>query len=95
MLPSCYGILAEAIRTTIRPEFRVRTDLFILYGHNHSTKIYGMVFFHLISLFSTTIRPKIRVPIDLFFLCARDHSTEIYGPLLFILSFVHNHSNKS
>ena len=58
--------LAEAIiRTTIRPEFRVPTDLFMLYAHDHLIKI--LVFFHLIFLFCTTIRPKIRVVIDLFF----------------------------
>ena len=35
MLPSCYGTLAEAIRTTIRPEFRVPTDLLILHARDH------------------------------------------------------------
>ena len=74
MLPLRYGILAKAIRTTIRPEFRVPTDLFLLYARNIQQKY--MVFFYVIFLFSTTIRPKIRASID-FFLCARNHSTEI------------------
>ena len=65
MFPSCYGTLAETIRTTMRP-FRVPTDLFILYMHTTIRQKY-MVFFHLIFLFCTTIRPKIRVLIDLFF----------------------------
>ena len=64
MLSSCYGTLAEALRTTIRLEFRVLTDLF--YMHATIRQKY-MVFFHLIFLFCTTIRPKIRVVIDLFF----------------------------
>ena len=64
MLPSCYGTLVEALRTTIRLEFRVLTDLF--YMHATIRQKY-MVFFHLIFLFCTTIRPKIRVLIGLFF----------------------------
>ena len=108
MLPSCYGIFAEAIRTTtIRPEFTVPTDLLILYTHDHSTKIYGLRM-----IFCTTIQQKIRVLIDLFFYV---HTT--IGPkctvlfhLFFLLSttirpkitvhtalflfFVHDHSTK-
>ena len=91
MLTLCYGILAKAIRTTIRPEFRVPTDLFLLYARNQKY----MVFFHVIFFFSTTIRPKIRASIDFFYSCARNHSTEIYGPLSFILSFEHDHSTKN
>ena len=40
MFLSLFGILAEAICTTIRSEFRVPTDLFLLFLHDHSTKIY-------------------------------------------------------
>ena len=47
MLSSRFGILAEAICTTIRPEFRVSTDLFLLFAHDHSTKIYGYLSFNL------------------------------------------------
>ena len=47
MLPLLSVILAEAIRTTIRPEFRVPTDLFLLFAHDHSTKIYGPLSFNL------------------------------------------------
>ena len=45
MLPSHLGILAEAIYTTIRPEFKVPSDLFLLFAHNHLTKIYGPFLF--------------------------------------------------
>ena len=38
-------ILAEAIYTAIRPEFRVPTDLFLLIEHDHSTKIFGLLSF--------------------------------------------------
>ena len=47
MLPSRTVILAKAICTTIRPEFRVSTDLFLLFAHDHSTKIYGPLSFNL------------------------------------------------
>ena len=87
MLTSCSKILAESICMTIRPEFRVPTDLFTLFAHDHSTKIYGPLSFNL--SFVTNIRPKLRVLIDLFLLCAHGHSTEVYGPLSFILFFVH------
>ena len=46
MLPSRSGILAEAICTTIRPAFSVPTDLFLLFAHNHSAKIYGPLSFN-------------------------------------------------
>ena len=47
MLSSRSRILAEAIYTTIRLEYRVPTDLFILFAHDHSTKIYGPLSFNL------------------------------------------------
>ena len=45
MLPLCYETLAEAIHTTIQPEFRVPTELFILYACDLSKKIYSLLFF--------------------------------------------------
>ena len=93
MLPSCSRILVEAICMTIRPEFRVSTDLFILFAHDNLTKMYGPLSFNV--SFDTTIRPKIRVLTDLFLLFAHDHSTKVYGPHSFILSFVHDHSTKN
>ena len=47
MLSSRSRILAEAIYTTIRLEYRVPTDLFILFANDHSTKIYGPLSFNL------------------------------------------------
>ena len=47
MLPSCSGILVESICTTIRPEFKIPTDLFLLQAHDHSTRIYGPLSFNL------------------------------------------------
>ena len=93
MLPSHSGILAEAIYMTIQPEFRVPTDSFLLFAHDHSAKKYGPLSFNI--SFVTTIRPKISVLIDLLLLFIPDHSTELYGPLLLILSLVHNHSTKN
>ena len=72
-------ILAEVICTTLRPEFRATTYLF-LHLHTAIQQKY-MVLFHLIFLLRTTNRPKIRVLNDFFLLCVHDHSTEIYGPL--------------
>ena len=77
MLPSCSGILAEAICMTIRPEFRVPTDLLILFAHHHSTKIYGPLSFNL--SFVMTIGPKIRVLTGLFLLFGHDHSIKVIG----------------
>ena len=45
--PRCSRILAKAICATIQPEFRVPTDLFLLFAHDHSTKIYGPLSFNL------------------------------------------------
>ena len=83
MLSSRTVILAEAICMTIRAEFRVPTDLFLFFAHDHSTKIYGPLSFNLsfvhdhltkiygllsfIFLLCTTIRPWLRVLTDLFF----------------------------
>ena len=71
MLPSRSVILPEAICTTIRPEFRVATALFLLFAHDHLTKIYGPYSFNL--SFVHDHSTKIRVLIDLFLLCAHDH----------------------
>ena len=38
-------ILAKVICTTLRPEFRVPTDLFLLFAHGHLAKIYGPLSF--------------------------------------------------
>ena len=91
MIPLLSGILAEAILIYLLNN----TNLFLLFAHDHSTKIYGSLSF--IFLLYTTIRPKVRVPIDLFLLCAHCHSTKIYvhGPLSFILSLAHHHSTKN
>ena len=84
MLPSRSGILAEAICTSIRAEFRVFADLFISFAHGHSTKIYDLLSF--IISFCTIIQTKIRVLIDLFLLFAYNHSAKIYDRLSFITS---------
>ena len=47
MLPPCSSILTKSLCTTIRPEFRIPTGLFLLYAHDHSTKIYGPLSFNL------------------------------------------------
>ena len=45
--PRTPGILVEAICPTIRPEFRFSTDLFLLFAHAHSTKMYVALWFNL------------------------------------------------
>ena len=47
MLPSCSGILVELMCTTMQPEFRVPTDLFILFTDDRWTIIYGPLLFNL------------------------------------------------
>ena len=49
----------------IRPKIRPLIDLFVLFAHDHLTKIYDHLSFTL-SL-CTTIQPKIRILINLFF----------------------------
>ena len=73
MLPSCYETLAEALRTTIRLEFRVLTDLFILYARDHSTKIDGLLSFNISFLHDHSTKNS--GPHWFIFSCARDDST--------------------
>ena len=56
---------------------RVLIDLFLLFAHNHATKIYD----HLSFIFSlcTTIQPKIMIFINLIFLFVRNNSTKVRG----------------
>ena len=68
MLPSCHRTLAEAIPTTIWPEFKVPTDILVLYARDYSTKIYSFLSFNLSTCM--TIWPKIRVAIDFFYVHA-------------------------
>ena len=57
--------------------------LFLLFTHDHSTKIDGPLSF--ILSFVHDHLPKIRVLIDLFLLFAHGHSTKMYGPLSYVL----------
>ena len=93
MLPSYYGTLAEALRTTIRLEFRFLTDLFILYACDHLTKY--TVFFHLIFLFCTTIRPNIKVHTDLLLYMHTTIRPKVRVFINFFILFVHDHSTKN
>ena len=86
------GILAEAICTSIRIEFRSQL-VFFFYLYTTIRQKY-IILFHLFFLFAqpfdqklgstliyffylhTTIRPKIRVYIDLFLLFVHDYSTK-------------------
>ena len=87
MLPS-YLVLRDFGRSNTQdhsPEYRVPTDLFILYFIRQRY----MVCLHSISLFCTTdFFPSF------FLLFVHDHSTKMDGLLSFILSFVHGHSTK-
>ena len=108
MLSSCSGISAESICTTIRPEFRVPTDLFLLYARNQKY----VVFFHVI-FFSArlldqklglpliffiyvhvTIRPKYMVLFHLFFLLSTTIRPKIKVHTDLFLLFLHDHSTK-
>ena len=86
-------ILAEVICTTLRPEFRVPTNLFLLFARHHSAKIFVPLSFNL------SIEHDHSTKIQglhgfISFMCTH-HSTEIYDCLSFILSFVNNHSTKT
>ena len=71
--------------TTIRPKMKVLIDLFLLFAHDHSIKLYGPLSF--ILLLCTTIRRKIRVLINLFLLFVHDHSTKIRGHSYSLINF--------
>ena len=83
MFPPCSSVLAKLICTTIRPEFRVPTDLFILCSHDHSTKIYG-----LLSFIISSARPfdqKIRSTLIYFFICTRAFDQKLGSPLIYFI----------
>ena len=67
--------------TTIQPNIRVLIDLFLLFAHDPSTKMYGPLPY-ILPLW-TIIRTKIWVLINLFLLFVHDHSTKIRGHLTY------------
>ena len=75
--------------TTIRPKIRVLNNLFLLCAHDHSTEIYGPLWFTL--FFVHDHSTKTRVLTDLFLLFSHDQSTKIYVPVSFNLSIAHDH----
>ena len=64
--PRTPGILVEAICPTIRPEFRFSTDLFLLFAHVHSTKIYVPLWFNLSFVYNHLTKTKVRNITQLF-----------------------------
>ena len=76
--------LILSLCTAFRPKIRILIDLFLLFAHDNSTKIYGPLSF-ILSL-CTTIRPKIRVLIGSFLLYVHDYSNKVRGhsyPLIY------------
>ena len=53
--------------TTIRPKIRVHTDLFLLFAHDHSTKVYDSLSF----ILSRPFDLKIRSTLIYLFICTR------------------------
>ena len=70
---------------TIRPKNRVLIDLFLLFAHDHLTKMYDPLSFAFF-LLRKTILLKATGLIDLFCLFSLEHSTKLYDPLSVILS---------
>ena len=110
MLPSRSRILAQAICRTIRPEFRVSTDLFFLFAHHHQTRIYTL---HLIYILyvrpfdqklgssfiyffyvHTIIRSKYIVLFHLFFLLCMTIRRRLRVLTDLFLLFAHDHLTK-
>ena len=86
---------SNRICTTIRPEFRVPTDLFLLFAHDHSTKKYGPLSFNLSFVHDNSTKTQLaRVLAGLFFYLHTTIRQKMYRPLSFILSFVYDHSTK-
>ena len=83
MLPSRSVILAEAVCTTIWPKFRVPTDLFLLFAHDHLTKKYRPLSFILSFVYDNST--KIRFFIDLFLLfCAQPFDQTLGSSLIYL-----------
>ena len=98
------------LRTTIRPEVRILTDLFLLFAHDHSTEKYDPLIFNLsfvrpfdqdlgtslIYFFSlyTTIRQKYMVPFHLIFLLYTTIRPKIRVFIDLFLSCAHDHSTE-
>ena len=92
--PICFFICVQTIRpnymilfhifflqcTTIRPKIWVFIDIFFSFAHDHSTKIYDLLFF-IYSFFLQVHLTKIRVLINLLFTFVHNHSTKL-GSLL-------------
>ena len=73
-----------------RPTFRIVTDLFLLYVHDHSTKLHGPLSF----ILSCVLKSGSYLFIHLFIICIRQFDLINVLINLFIL-FVHGHSTKN
>ena len=78
MLPLCYETLAEAIHTTIQPEFRVPTELFILYACDLSKKIYSLLFFS-----AWPFDQKLGSSLIYFFMCTQPSDQNIWSSFIY------------
>ena len=78
MLPLCYETLAEAIHTTIQPEFRVPTELFILYACDLSKNIYSLLFFS-----AWPFDQKLGSSLIYFFMCTQPSDQNIWSSFIY------------
>ena len=66
----------------IRPKIRVFIDVFLLFAHDHSTKIYDLLC-SIYFFFAHDPSNKIRILISLLLLFAHNQSTKLGSLLLF------------
>ena len=94
MLPSHSGSLTEEICTSIRPEFRVPNDLFLLFTHDHSVKVYDLL--SIIIFFAQPFDQKLGSKlIYYFFYLYTTIRPKIRVLINLFILFVHDHLTKN
>ena len=81
------------LHKTFRPKYMILIDLFLLFAHDHSTKIYGPLSF-ILSFAIDRVRPKDMVFFHLFFLLCTTIRPKIMVLIDLFLLFAHDHSTK-
>ena len=84
MLPLRYGILTEIKRTTIGPEFRVPVDLFLLYAHDHLTKICNLLSFILFFFCARPFDQKLWSTLIYFFVHVQPFDQKLRSSLIYL-----------
>ena len=80
---------------TIQPKIRVLIDLFLLFAHDHSTKLYGPLSFILSLFCARPFDQKLGSSLIYFFYLYTTIRPKIRVLINLIFLFVHDHSTKN